>query len=161
MCHKLWEVWNKVNQTQHKEPKMFLFFLSLLFESCRIFQQDKKGHDHNMERFLCCWFFLFCLHFLTTDTPPLKRWPFSMVSQASHIHTNTTNRQTHAPTQTHTHTHSYRTSIQAIKKKRQQIERRKGREKRRDNLADAGSPMWCSCRSDDMQDTLLSCTTIL
>lgn len=74
-----------------KEPKRIFFFLFLLFESCPIFQQDKKGHKHNIERFLCCSF-LFCLHFLTTDTPPLTRWPFSMVSWASHT-TNTTNRR--------------------------------------------------------------------
>lgn len=92
----LWGVWNKVNQTQDKGTKN-VFFCLLYLSHAWFFSARQKGHDHNMERFLC-FFFGFGLNFLTTDTPPLTRWPFSMVSQASHTHGNTTNRQgqTHA-----------------------------------------------------------------
>lgn len=109
-----------------KEPKM-IFFPSSIWVMPD-FWARQKGHDHNMER--CLGFlFLFGFNLLTTDTPPLTRWPFSMVLQSSHTHRHTQHK--------HKHTQSHSTSIQEIKEKRQQIERRKRRVKRQDDLADA------------------------
>lgn len=104
-----------VKQTQSNTPqrnqKGFFFFISYLSHAWHFSKARGTRPQHPKGFFFFCCFQNHHDLIPTTGTPPLTRWPLSTVSQAS---------------RTYTDTHSYGTSIQAIKKKWQQIERRKG-----------------------------------
>lgn len=128
-----------VKQTQSNTPQRNqkgFFFLSPIWVMPDISARQEE-HNHNTSK----RFFSFFVVFKTTTTwsqPPVHHhWHGDHSAQCHRPHA-------------HTQTHSYGTSIQAITKKWQQIERRKGGGEC-DDLPNRPCVqlVWCYCMSDE------------